>query len=80
MRCTHCGYQLDEEADACPRCGADLRVSARVHAALGSLFLLVAAMAVAALVTYYVLSWHDLQRREGTAGADPAQEIALITS
>ncbi len=61
MLCSHCGYLLEDGAEQCPRCKADLSRSARRRGLLATLALVAIALLVAALLTYYVLAWHDLQ-------------------
>lgn len=61
MRCTQCGYKLEDRVTTCPRCRADLSPAARKRRVLITLALIIIAIAVAAISTYYVLSWYELQ-------------------
>ena len=61
MRCSHCGQDLSEGETVCPRCHADLTQSARLHGFIVSVAYALAGIAIVALLTYYVLSWYELQ-------------------
>ncbi|MBR3315025.1 MAG: zinc-ribbon domain-containing protein [Atopobiaceae bacterium] len=61
MRCSHCGNMLEDDTELCPRCKADLSTPARMRSILITLVLVITALLAAACLTYYVLTWHDLQ-------------------
>ena len=65
MHCTQCGYMLEDGETTCPRCRVDLSPAARSRRVLITLALIIIAIAVAAICTYYVLSWHEMQHPTG---------------
>lgn len=65
MRCTQCGYMLEDGETTCPRCHADLSPAACRRRVLITLALIIIAITVAAICTFYVLSWHEMQHPTG---------------
>lgn len=80
MRCSLCGYVLEDKTDSCPRCHGDISPAKRRRALLGSILLAAIAIAVVGLLVYGVLYWHDTQAWERMFGPDPGPNHAHMAA